>query len=181
MEIEVKKTDLDFSEIHERMQWYVDEEIIPCCNTLVLQGSDVVDVKTYGPLDHETNRPLTQTSIFRMHSSTKPVTSIAAMMLCEEGKFRLDDPLEAYLPEFSDMKVLKPDAETIDDVEPVADSIRINQIMSHSAAFSYGFIEPESIIDKAYNEGAVNPLTPGAGKTLENLCRELSRQWWLCR
>ena len=42
MSIEVKKTDLDFSEIHERMQWYVDQEIIPCCNTLVLQGTDAV-------------------------------------------------------------------------------------------------------------------------------------------
>ena len=101
MSIEVKKTDLDFSEIHERMQWYVDQEIIPCCNTLVLQGTDVVDVKTYGPLDHETNRPLAEDSIFRMHSSTKIATSIAAMTLFEEGKFKLDDPLEKYLPEFA--------------------------------------------------------------------------------
>ena len=43
MAIEVKETSLDFSEIHDRMQWYVDKEILPCCNTLILQGTDVVD------------------------------------------------------------------------------------------------------------------------------------------
>ncbi len=175
MTIEVKETDLDFSEIHERMQWYVDEEIIPCCNTLVLQGTDVVDVKTYGPLDHKTSRPLTEDSIFRMYSSTKLVTSIAAMMLYEEGKFQLDDPLEAHLPEFSDMKVLKADAGSINDVEPVADSIRVNQIMSHSAGLSYGFIEPDTVIDKAYIEGGINPMATGSSMTLESLCKDLAR------
>jgi len=174
MTIEVKETDLDFSEIHERMQWYVDQKIIPCCNTLVLQGTDVVDVKTYGPLDHETNRPLAEDSIFRMHSSTKIVTSIAAMMLFEEGKFKLDDPLEMHLPEFSDMKVLKQAASSIDDIEPADSLIRINQIMSHSAGFSYGFVEPESVIDKAYAAAAVNPLATGSTMTLESLCQDLA-------
>ncbi|HIG40100.1 MAG: serine hydrolase domain-containing protein [bacterium] len=171
MAIEVTETGLDFTELHERMQWYVDEEIIPCCNTLIMQGTDVVDVKTYGPLDHETNRPLPENAIFRMHSSTKLATSIAAMMLFDEGKFQLDDPLENYLPEFSDMRVLKADADNIDDVEPVHDAIRINQILSHSAGLSYGFIEPESIIDKAYIASGVNPLAVPGGTTLESLCQ----------
>ena len=173
--IEVKDTNLDFSELHERMQWYVDEEIIPSCNTLILQGSEVVDAKLYGPLDHETNRPLEQDSIFRMHSSTKIVTSIAAMMLYETGRFQLDDPLEEYLPEFAGMSVLKADATSINDTEPAADSIRIRQILSHSAGFSYGFLDPEGIIDSAYNTGGLNPTTGRSGMTLESLCRDLAR------
>lgn len=174
MSIEVKKTDLDFSEIHERMQWYVDQEIIPCCNTLVLQGTDVVDVKTYGPLDHETNRPLAEDSIFRMHSSTKIATSIAAMTLFEEGKFKLDDPLEKYLPEFANMNVLKAGATSIDEVEPCLGSMKINQILSHSAGLSYGFVEPDSVIDQAYNAKGINPMAPGSQMTLESLCKDLS-------
>jgi CubicO group peptidase (beta-lactamase class C family) len=174
MAIEVKSTNLDFTELHERMQWYVDEEIIPCCNTLILQGTDVVDVRTYGPLDHETGRPLTEDSIFRMHSSTKLATSVALMTLFEEGKFQLDDPLEVYLPEFADMKVLKADASGLDDVEPAGDSVRINQILSHSAGLSYGFIEPESVIDKAYTDAGVNPLAVEQEMTLERLCGRLA-------
>ncbi|MBV1879500.1 MAG: beta-lactamase family protein [Pseudomonadales bacterium] len=174
MAIVVKDHNLDFSELHQRMQWYVDQEIIPCCNTLILQGTDVVDVKTYGPIDHETNRPLAEDSIFRMHSSTKMVTSIAAMVLLEEGKFRLDDPLEKHLPEFADMKVLKPGATAIDDVTPVANSIKVNQILSHSAGFSYGFIEPDSVIDKAYGEAGINPLVGGGKLTLQTLSEKLS-------
>ena len=175
MSIVVKETNLDFSEIHDRMQWYVDEEILPCCNTLILQGTDVVDVKTYGPIDHETNRPLTEDSIFRMHSCTKIVTSIAVMMLFEEGKFQLSDPLEEYLPEFSDMAVLKSDAADIEDTEPATDSIRINQILSHTAGLSYGFVDPESIIDKAYMEGGINPMIQDFTRNLESLSQKLSQ------
>ncbi len=173
MAIEVIDKGLDFSESHARMQWYVDEEIIPCCNTLVMQGTDVVDLSFHGPIDHETNRPLREDTIFRMHSCTKIVTSIAAMMLYEEGKFALDDTLETYLPEFGNMQVLKADAAGIDDVEPATDSIRINQILSHTAGLSYGFIEPESIIDKAYMAANTNPFAAGFNMTLASLCAAL--------
>jgi CubicO group peptidase (beta-lactamase class C family) len=96
------------------------------------------------------------------------------MTLFEEGRFKLDDPLEAYLPEFADMKVLKPDAGGLDDVEPTSDSIRINQVLSHSAGLSYGFIEPESIIDMAYSEAGVNPLAIAPEMTLKRLCKRLA-------
>lgn len=80
------------------MQWYADEEIIPCCDGLAMQGTDVVGVRTHGPIGHETNRPSAEDSIFRMHSSTKIATSVSVMMLVEEGKIGLDEPLEAHLP-----------------------------------------------------------------------------------
>ncbi|MBV1907565.1 MAG: beta-lactamase family protein [Pseudomonadales bacterium] len=178
MTIKTIDSGLDFSEIHERMQWYVDQKIIPCCNTLVLRGCDVIDVKTYGPLSHEADAPsgglLPENAIFRMYSNTKLVTSIAAMILCEEGRFKLDDSLETYLPEFANMQVLTPGATTADDTVASQSSITIRQVMSHSAGLSYAFIEPESVIDKIYTGAGINPMA-NSGNTLESLCADLSK------
>ncbi len=173
--IEVTKNNIDFSKLHERIQWYVDENIIPFANTLVMRGTDVLDVKMYGMMDHESGKPLQEDSIFRVHSCTKIVTSIAAMQLWEEGRFALDDPLERYLPEFSDMEVLTPDACTAFDVEPARDSIRINQILSHTAGLSYGFVEPDSIIDQAYLAAGLSPFDTDSVETmtLQSLCEGL--------
>jgi len=176
MAIKASSSGLDFSELHKRMQWYVDEEIIPCCNTLVLRGTEVIDVKTYGPLSHETGnvKDLPENAIVRMFSNTKLVTSLAAMILYEEGCFTLDDSLESFLPEFADMQVLKTDAREAGDTEPTGASITIRQIMSHSSGLSYAFVEPESLIDRTYTEAGVNPMAM-EGKTLESLCAELGK------
>ena len=169
--IDVTPTDLNFSPMHERIQSYVDAGVIPFATTLVLQGDQVVDLQFYQGT--EAASPLTEHKIFRMHSSTKMVTSVAAMMLFEEGRFRLDDPLESYLPAFADMQVLKVDATSIGDTEPAQGPIRINQILSHTAGLSYSFIEPDSVIDRAYTHAGLNPLTRTEGLTLESLCTRL--------
>ena len=178
-QIKVKNTGRDFSELHERMRWYVDNRYIPHLASVILKGDEVIDLHFCGGADlagsRAGSRPLNETSIFRMHSSTKIICSLAAMMLWEEGKFALDDPVEKYIPALGDMQVLKPDASSIEDTEPAKDSIRINQILSHTAGFSYGFIELESIIDRAYNKAQVNPFLPGTGMTLESLCESLGQ------
>jgi CubicO group peptidase (beta-lactamase class C family) len=126
------------------MQWYIDEEILSCCNTLVMRGTDVLDFQTFGYMDLESKRPLTEDAIYRMYSNTKLVTSIAAMMLHERGAFDLDDPVAKYLPEFGSMQVLKEDAQDVTDVEAARSDMLIRHILSHSAGLSYGFIEPAS-------------------------------------
>ncbi len=166
---------LDFTELHERMDWYVNEGVIPFVSTLVLKGDDVLDQSFHGSADHASEQPLNAETIFRMHSSTKIVCSIAAMTLWEQGRFKLDDPLEKFIPEFGDMQVLKANAATIDETEPALSSIRVNQIMSHTAGFSYGFIEPNSVIDTAYNAQAINPFAPGSEMTLESMCQALGK------
>ena len=165
-------SDLDFSPLHERMQWYIDSDILSCCNTLVMRGTDVVDFKTFGYMDLESRNPLTEDAIYRMYSNTKLVTSIAAMILYERGGFDLDDPVAKYLPEFADMQVLKPDATSVEQTEPARDDMRIRHILSHSAGLSYGFIEPGSVIDQAYAGSGIDILND-ATMTLETLCEKL--------
>ena len=166
--IDLVSSDLDFSPIHERMQFYVDENILPCCNTLIMRGLDVLDFKTYGYLDLESKRPLTQDAIFRVYSSTKLVTSVAAMMLYEEGKFSLDDPLSKHLPVLANLEVLRAEADSVEAVEPLKLEPTIAQLMSHSAGFSYGFLDPTSVIDQAYVQAGLAGLT-GEIESLESL------------
>jgi CubicO group peptidase (beta-lactamase class C family) len=170
--IQSNNHDLDFSRLHERMQWYIDEEILSCCNTLVMRGTDVLDFQTFGYMDLESKRPLTEDAIYRMYSNTKLVTSIAAMMLHERGAFDLDDPVAKYLPEFGSMQVLKEDAQDVTDVEAARSDMLIRHILSHSAGLSYGFIEPASMVDQAYAAGGLDILNDFS-LTLEQVCEKL--------
>ena len=148
----------DFSAMHQRMQWYIDQEITSCCMSLVLNGLDIVDYKTFGYMDLESRTPLRDDAIYRMYSNTKIVTSVAAMMLLERGTYSLDDPLEKHLPEFANMQVLTPDAKNLTDTVAATTSITPRHLLSHSAGLSYGFIEPESVIDAGYLSGGINIL-----------------------
>ncbi len=158
--------------MHERMQWYVDQNILSSCNSLVMKGTDVVDFKTFGYMDLDSRRPLTADAIHRMYSNTKIVTSVAAMMLFEAGRFGLDDPVAEYMPAFAAPKVLRADAARSDDVTAAAGPIRVRHILSHSAGLSYGFIEPGSVIDTAYAAAGIDGF--GDGATLESLCNAVA-------
>ncbi len=145
-----RHVDHDFSEMHRRMQWYVDEELLSSCATLVMHGTEVVDVGLFGFMDVETREPLRLDGIHRIYSNTKLITSVAAMMLHERGLFDLDDPVEKYLPEFADMQVLTEDAASLDETVPAERSITPRHLLSHTSGLSYGFMEPDSLIDKGY-------------------------------
>ena len=171
--IEVVEGDIDFSPLHERMQWYVDENILSCCNTLIMRGTDVIDFQTFGYMDLESRRPLLPDAIFRMYSNTKIVTSVAAMVLFEEGRFALDDAVAEHLPEFADMNVLREDASSVEDVEPARSPMLMRHLLSHSSGLSYGFIEPQSVIDQSYAAAGLG-AAPQASVTLEGLCTVLA-------
>ncbi len=165
-------SDIDFAALHERMQWYVDQDILSCCNTLIMRGTDVLDYATFGYMDLESRTPLREDAIYRMYSNTKIVTSIAAMQLHEAGAFTLDDPVADYIPAFAHMQVLRADAVDVTDTEPAAEPMRIRHLLSHSAGLSYGFIEPESIVDQAYAGAGIDVLN-NFDVTLESLCEQL--------
>jgi len=138
------------------MQWYIDQDILPCINTLVMRGTQVLDYKCFGYMDIANKTPLREDAIYRMYSNTKLVTSVALMQLYEQGKFQLQDELADYIPAFSAPQVLISGATDIDQTEDVLSPITIGQVLSHSAGFSYGFIEPESVIDGAYLGNGLN-------------------------
>ena len=174
-DIEVVESDFDCSEIQDRMQFYVDRGILSCCSTLLMKGSEVIDYRTFGVIDLEDERPLQKDAIYRMYSNTKIVTSVALMSLYEQGAFELTDPLSKFIPSFGNAMVLKLGAQSARDIEVSSSPMRIKHLLSHSAGLSYGFIEPNSIIDQAYNSAGINALGQSS-IDLEELCDLLTHQ-----
>ncbi len=145
------------------MQRYVDERKFPGSSVLVARHGEIVHLATAGQRSIKDGLPYELNTIVRIYSMTKPVTSVAVMMLAEQGYFNLDAPISRFLPEFSEMTALKEDAATLGDVEPCP-TPTIHQLMVHTAGFTYSF--NESILAQAYKAEGLdfNPDSGGLAK-----------------
>jgi CubicO group peptidase (beta-lactamase class C family) len=151
----------DFSAARTAMQRYVDQEIIAGVSWAVLRGREIVDQQCVGLADREADVALRPDHIFRAFSNTKIVVTCAIMLLVEEGRIGLDDPVEKFLPQLGNRKVLKAGAGSLADVEPAQSLITIRQLLTHTSGLSYGIFDPGTVLFRAYNEAKVhNPLTP---------------------
>jgi len=151
----------DFAAVRGAMQRYVEQEILAGVSWCVLRGRDVVDQQSVGLADREANIALRPDHIFRAFSNTKLFTTCALMLLVEAGRLKLDDRVEEFLPQLANRTVLKADATSLADVEPVRSPITIRQLLCHTSGLSYGIFDPGTVLFKAYNEAVVlNPHTP---------------------
>jgi CubicO group peptidase (beta-lactamase class C family) len=158
--MKITATGYDFRSAQAAMQRYVDGNFLSGFSSAMLVGRDLADVQCIGWADKEARIPLRVDHIFRIFSNTKLITSCAALLLFEEGRFQLDDPVERFIPQFANRRVLRPDATSLDQTEPAAGPITIRHLMSHSSGLSYGLLDPGTLIFKAYNERKVlNPAT----------------------
>lgn len=117
----------------------IAEQRIPGAVVLLIKDGRVAYEKAYGARDVGTRVPLRTNDLFRMASQTKAITSIAAMMLWEEGKFGLDDPIDRYLPEFRRLTVMTKfnPADSSFEARPTNRRITIRQLFTHTAGFDY--------------------------------------------
>ncbi len=136
-----------------RTHSYVDSGGAAGIITLVARHGRMVHFDVYGKADIEAGTPLRADSLFRMYSMTKPITSAALLMLYEEGRFQLDDPLEKYFPEFKDLKVYVSGSGDRIQLEPPKRKPTVRDIFRHTAGFSYGM--GQSPVDKLYQEAKV--------------------------
>ena len=137
-DVKVTATGYDFRPAHAAMQRYVDGNFLSGFSSAVLVGRELADVKCIGWADKEAQIPLRVDHIFRIFSNTKLITSCAALLLFEEGHFQLDDPIEQFIPQLANRRVLYRDATSLDQTEPAVRSITIRHLMSHSSGLSYG-------------------------------------------
>jgi CubicO group peptidase (beta-lactamase class C family) len=150
----------DFSPVQAAMQRYVDSDLLPGVSYAVLRGRELIDLNCVGWADKEQAIPLRNDHIFRAFSNTKLVTTCAAMLLFEEGRFALDDPIEKWLPQLGNRYVLKPGATSLDDTETARGSITVRHLLSHSSGLSYGLLDPGTTIFKAYSDRKIlSPAT----------------------
>ncbi len=148
----IKPSSYDFGAVRAAMQSYVDRDLLPGVSWAILHGRDLVDVSCVGWADREAKIPLNSQHLFRAFSNTKLVTSCAVLLLVEAGKLALDDPIERFLPQLANRRVLRPGATTLADTEPAQSSMTIRHLLSHSAGLSYGLFDPGTLIFSAYNE-----------------------------
>jgi CubicO group peptidase (beta-lactamase class C family) len=129
----------------------VHEGKIPHAVTFVAHKGKVVHNKAYGWREIENKIPCTTSDIFRMASQTKAITATAVLMLMEEGKLLLDDPIKKYIPEFSNPKVIESfnEKDSTYTSRPAKRDITIRHLLTHTAGYSYGNAQTRKIYDKA--------------------------------
>ena len=143
------------SRIAPFFQKKVDDGEIAGAQMLVARRGELVHFSSVGFQDIEKDKPLDENTLFRIYSMTKPITAIAMMMLYEEGKFQLTDPLHKYIPEFKDLVVYTgEDADGNMRTEPVNRAPTIQDLMRHTAGFTYGIFS-DTAIDKLYRDADV--------------------------
>jgi len=117
----------------------IDDQRIAGAVTLVIRHGKVAFFKAQGMADREAGKPMPTDAMFRICSMSKPITTVAAMMLYEEGKFLLEDPVSKYLPEFKNMKVLVKPAQGERYTIPAAKEITIRDLMRHTSGMTYNW------------------------------------------
>lgn len=134
---------------------YTDQGKLGSVITLVARHGKIVHLGMSGHRDAAKQIPVSEEDLFRIYSMSKPITGVAMMMLFEEGKFQLTDPLSKHIPEFADLKVFA----GVDDkgemiLEDPKRAPTVHDLMRHTAGFSYGFFG-NTPVDKAYREAAI--------------------------
>jgi len=131
-------SDAGLAKLDARMAQFVADRDVYGMETLLVQGGEVVQRKQYGLRNVETKAPITDDTIYRIYSMSKPVTGVALMQLYEQGKFKLDDPVTKFVPEFEGLRVLSKDAAGAWTTGPVSRAPTMREVMTHTAGFAYG-------------------------------------------
>ena len=125
---------------------YVAEGRVPGIVNLVMRNGQIVHFEAVGNRGIDDSSPMQLDDLFRIYSMTKPITSVAAMQLYEQGKFQLSDPVTKFVPELLGLNVLNEDG----TLSPVERKMTMHQLLMHTAGFSYGFHPYRDPVDKLY-------------------------------
>jgi CubicO group peptidase (beta-lactamase class C family) len=147
---------------------YVDDGRLPGWSLLISRHGRVAHLSNYGRRDLEADLPIEPDTLFRIYSMTKPITSVAAMMLYEQGAFELNDPLSRFIPAFADVRVYTGGPAAKPVTVPAVEPIRIRHLLTHSAGLTYGFhrVHP---VDELYRARGFEWGAP-VGKDLAACC-----------
>jgi CubicO group peptidase (beta-lactamase class C family) len=118
--------------LNDAMHSFVDNNDLSAIQTAIIKNGKLIHFDSYGSSDISENTQLESDDIFRIASMTKPIVSVALMMLHEEGKFKLDDPVYKYIPEFKNLTVKKRKK-----IRPVKNHVKIIDLLRHSAGLNF--------------------------------------------
>jgi CubicO group peptidase (beta-lactamase class C family) len=140
--------------LNKEMHTLVDQKKLAGVTTLVARHGKVVHLDTYGVANASTGDALKSDSIFRIASMTKPIAGVAMMQLYEQGKWKMDDPVSKYIPEFANLQVKKAGGGT----EPMKSPMTMAQVMSHSAGFGVSAVYEKADLSATNLQGMIDKL-----------------------
>ncbi|MEY3478778.1 MAG: hypothetical protein RL415_1041, partial [Actinomycetota bacterium] len=150
--VDAKEVGLDatrLKSIDEHFNRYVDEGRLAGYAVAVARHGEVAHFGMYGNKDSETGAPITDDTIYRIYSMTKPITSIALMMLVERGLLQLTDPVSKFIPSFADTRVWNTGTVLKPLTNALTEPIRIWHLLTHTAGMTYGFMYAD-VVDDMY-------------------------------
>ena len=150
---------------------------IPGVVALMVRNGKIIHWKAYGMADNQAGKVLKRDDIFRIASQSKAITATAVMMLWEEGKFRLDDPISKYIPEFKNAQVLKSFnySDTTWSGEPVKTEITIRHLLTHTSGIGYGVIDGDERFKLMYKKAGITDLFTTEKITIEESVKKLAK------
>ena len=150
------------------LERYVDSGSLAGVSALVSRGGQVVYEEQRGFQDREANVPMTPDTLFRICSMTKPITSVAAMILVEEGRLAIEDPVSKYIPAFANTQVLEITEDGTETLVPLARAITVEHLLTHTAGLTYAFMGREPWATRYIEAGIANGLVETSQSTIGN-------------
>jgi CubicO group peptidase (beta-lactamase class C family) len=159
--------------IDSYLQRYVDDGSLPGWQFVLTRGGRPVHAATSGQRDRERDLPVEADTLFRIYSMTKPVTSVAAMMLYELGEFQLSDPVSRFLPAFADARVYAGGSDLRPTTVPVTEPIRMVHLLTHTAGLTYEFFRQHPV-DAIYRARNLDGAGERGVRDLAELCERIA-------
>ena len=169
---DVGLSSLRLARIGDHMKRYIDAGKIAGTLTLVARRGQVAYLEPQGHLEIERRRPVTADAVWRIYSMTKPITSVGLMMLYEEGRFQLDDPVHRFIPSWQNLRVFVGGNYPTFKTAPGERPMTIRDLLSHTSGLTYGFMERTNV-DAAYRKLGVADQTR-SGYTLQDMVDTLA-------
>src|SRR5881628_3900165 len=161
--------------IGQALNGQIEAKSFPGAAALIARKGRVAYFETFGQLDPKTGAPMSKDAIFRLYSMTKPFTSVAAMMLVEDGRLRLTDPVGMYLPQLEKLEVLTPSTDasgkttytTVAAQRPVT----VYDLLRHTSGMVYGGFTPNAELKELYAKANVTWSGVTPAEQLESLAK----------
>ena len=150
---------------------------LPGAVALIARNGKIIFYKAYGMADSKNKRKMDKDAILRIASQTKAITSTAVMMLWEEGKFALDDPISKYIPEFTEAQLLDTYNETEGTytTKPARNQITIRDLITHTSGIGYGVIDGDERFKKIYAKAGITDLFTTQQITIGESVKKLAK------
>jgi CubicO group peptidase (beta-lactamase class C family) len=151
----LKSQPTPFNAAHAFLQHQVDAQLLAGVSMVVLKDGAVIHRFCTGLANLQIGEALRPDHIHRAFSNTKLMTSVLVLMLVDQGRFALDDPIKTWIPVFGKLQVLKAGATTLSDTEGLQSDITVRHLLSHQAGLSHGVFDPGTLIYNAYHAAGV--------------------------